>query len=331
MTTKVSIIVPVYNAGKYFYQCLDSLIHQTLSEIEIILILDCPTDGSDRIAKEYSLKDNRIKLIYNKQNLNTGLSRNEGLKIAQGEYIGFSDHDDWRELNMYEVLYRKAKENSSDVVISNYDSVYPNKTTVSPYPLKEPIDEIQKKKIFSHFIGEWNKTKTWKPFTRNGSMWQMLYKKELIEKHNILFLDNNKATFEDLFFLIQTFYFASKVTYIPKVFYHHMYHQTNQFNNYLYYSTPRVINYLEHLNQFLVSKQIRNQYILDYFSSTLYYLWRSLKNEIKHKSYFSAFHRLIEIRKNTTIKTLLKQVPFSVKMARKLKVQKTILWILLKL
>ena len=101
MTPKVSIIVPIYNAGKFLEKCLDTLVNQTLKDIEIILVLDCPTDGSDRIAREYAEKDPRIRLIINEQNLNIGLSRNEGLKIARGEYIGFSDHDDWRELDMY--------------------------------------------------------------------------------------------------------------------------------------------------------------------------------------------------------------------------------------
>ena len=95
MTPKVSIIVPIYNAGKFLEKCLDTLVNQTLKDIEIILVLDCPTDGSDRIAREYAEKDPRIRLIVNEQNLNIGLSRNEGLKIARGEYIGFSDHDDW--------------------------------------------------------------------------------------------------------------------------------------------------------------------------------------------------------------------------------------------
>ena len=89
MTPKVSIIVPIYNAGKFLEKCLDTLVNQTLKDIEIILVLDCPTDGSDRIAREYAEKDPRIRLIINEQNLNIGLSRNEGLKIAQGEYIGF--------------------------------------------------------------------------------------------------------------------------------------------------------------------------------------------------------------------------------------------------
>ena len=88
MPPKVSIIIPVYNAGKYLVRCLDSLVNQTMTDIEIILILDKPTDGSDLVAEEYSHKDKRIKIIANEKNLHIGCSRNVGLKAAQGEYVG---------------------------------------------------------------------------------------------------------------------------------------------------------------------------------------------------------------------------------------------------
>ena len=78
MIPKVSIIVPIYNAGGFLSRCLDSLINQTLREIEIILVLDVPTDGSDKVAEMYAEQESRIKLVYNKSNLHIGFSRNEG-------------------------------------------------------------------------------------------------------------------------------------------------------------------------------------------------------------------------------------------------------------
>lgn len=330
MLPKVSIIVPIYNAGKFLEKCLDTLIRQTLKDIEIILVLDCPTDGSDRIAREYAAKDPRIKLIFNKHNLNIGLSRNEGLKIARGEYIGFSDHDDWRELDMYEKLYRKAQENKADIVISNYDCIFPDRTVGRP-PYPETIaNEKLKQEIFNHFIGDWKKDKAWIPFTRAGAMWHMLYKRETLEKNNIQFPDNRETTFEDLFFLIQFFYVADRIAYLPQILYHHVYHQRNQECNYSYYSTPLVLNYLIQLNHFLTINRIRDRHLWDYFSSAIHYLWRSLRNEIHHKSYRSAFLQLTEIRKNPNVRKLLKEIPFSIRMAKKLKIQKTILWVLLR-
>ena len=188
MTPKVSIIVPIYNAGKFLEKCLDTLVNQTLKDIEIILVLDCPTDGSDRIAREYAEKDPRIRLIINEQNLNIGLSRNEGLKIARGEYIGFSDHDDWRELDMYEKLYQKAREDQADIAISNFDSIYPDRIIPHPYYPDCPNQEQLKQEIFSHLIGDWKKEQEWRPFTHWGYMWHILYKREILENHNIWFL-----------------------------------------------------------------------------------------------------------------------------------------------
>lgn len=330
MSPKVSIIVPIYNAGKFLEQCLDTLIYQTLKDIEIILVLDCPTDGSDRIAREYAEKDSRIKLIFNKHNLNIGLSRNEGLKIAQGEYVGFSDHDDWRELDMYEKLYREAQENKADIVISNYDCIFPDRTVKRPPYPKTITNEKLKQEIFNHLIGDWKKDKAWVPFTRAGAMWHMLYKREMLEKNNIQFPDNKATTFEDLFFLIQFFYVADKIAYFPQILYHHVYHQSNQESDYSYYSTPLIINYLIQLDHFLTINRIRDRYLRDYFSSAIHYLWRSLRNEIHHKSYRSAFFQLTEIRKNPNVRKLLEEIPFSIRMAKKLKIQKTILWLLLR-
>lgn len=106
---KVSVIVPIYNAGVHLSKCLDSLIHQTLQDIEIILVLDCPTDGSEKVAAFYASQFSNIKLIHNQTNQHIGVSRNIGLEAATGEYIGFSDHDDFCLPDMFEELYQVAK------------------------------------------------------------------------------------------------------------------------------------------------------------------------------------------------------------------------------
>ena len=120
---KVSVIVPIYNAGKNLIRCLDTLVNQTLRDIEIILVLDCPTDGSDLIAKNYASKDDRIIILENEHNLHIGESRNRGIEIARGEYLHFSDHDDYRELDMLEKMYEKAVLDDLDMLISNPVSV----------------------------------------------------------------------------------------------------------------------------------------------------------------------------------------------------------------
>lgn len=122
---KVSVIIPVYNVEKYLRQCLNSITNQTLEDIEIICINDGSTDNSLKILKKYAQKDQRI-IIINKENSGAADSRNKGLKIAQGEYIGFVDGDDWIDKNYYEKLYNVALKNGADIARCTYKYCYKN-------------------------------------------------------------------------------------------------------------------------------------------------------------------------------------------------------------
>lgn len=114
---KVSVIVPIYNAEKYLEQCLDSIVNQTLKEIEIILIDDGSTDGSAEICKKY-LADERVS-YYHKENAGAVMARRDGISYACGEYIGFVDSDDWIEETMYETMYESAKKCNADIAFCN--------------------------------------------------------------------------------------------------------------------------------------------------------------------------------------------------------------------
>lgn len=118
-TPEISVILPVYNVKPYLRQCLDSVINQSLQEIEIICVDDGSTDGSLQILKEYAAKDERITVL-KQQNLHAGIARNAGIAIAKGKYLSFLDSDDFFELNMLETMYNKAKEDNSDVVVCAY-------------------------------------------------------------------------------------------------------------------------------------------------------------------------------------------------------------------
>lgn len=119
---KVSIILPVYNTGKYLKKCLDSLVNQSLEEIEIIAIDDESKDNSLEILKAYqSIYGDKLKVIANEKNLGAGATRNKGLEIVNGEYIGFVDSDDYINLDMMEFLYREADKNEHpDIVRCGY-------------------------------------------------------------------------------------------------------------------------------------------------------------------------------------------------------------------
>jgi glycosyltransferase involved in cell wall biosynthesis len=117
----ISVIIPVYNVEDYLHKCLDSIISQTYENLEIIVVNDGSTDNSAQICEEYAKKDSRIKLLH-KENGGLSSARNAGLDIADGEYIGFVDSDDFIEKNMYERMLNALKEYSANLVICSYFS-----------------------------------------------------------------------------------------------------------------------------------------------------------------------------------------------------------------
>ena len=132
----ISIIVPVYNVKEYLPRCLDSLISQTLKDIEIIAIDDGSTDGSSSVLDSYSIKDERIKVIH-VENGGVARARNIGLDNAKGEYIGFVDSDDFVDSQMYEKLLKVALETKSDFVQCLFDVVDDNSPVITPTSKRE--------------------------------------------------------------------------------------------------------------------------------------------------------------------------------------------------
>jgi glycosyltransferase involved in cell wall biosynthesis len=114
MNPKISIIVPVYKVKEYLHNCIDSILKQTFTDFELILIDDGSPDNCGEICDEYARKDNRIRVIH-KENGGQASARNRGLDVARGEYIGFVDSDDWIEPDMYELLYNLCSKNNCDI------------------------------------------------------------------------------------------------------------------------------------------------------------------------------------------------------------------------
>ena len=150
---KISVIVPVYNTEEHLKECLESVINQTLKEIEIICVNDNSTDKSLDILKEYAKKDERIKIINKKRNNGAAAARNSGMEQAIGEYIGFVDSDDWISLDMYEKLYENAKIHDSDIVMSPlnvYNELNQELEFTDPTCTMEHFDENFDNCTFNH-------------------------------------------------------------------------------------------------------------------------------------------------------------------------------------
>lgn len=295
---KISVIVPVYNAGAFFQKRLDTLIHQTLKEIEIILILDCPTDGSDRVAEEYASRDERILIIRNPHNLHIGLSRNEGLKRATGEYISFSDHDDYSELDMFEKMYEKAKETDADIVVSDFYGQSEKERFFFGFPENDP-HFLQNS--FSYLVSGPRYKKNRRAITSNGLIWNQIYKRQFLSDHHIIFPDNRKITFEDRVFLIEAYYYARQVVVIPQAFYYHIYHKGSAGGSYTFRSVGLIINYLLFVHRFLKDHGILEQESLSYSDGALLTLYSAFRNELRHRSLKEAFAELSKIRNNPVL------------------------------
>ena len=141
----VSIIVPIYNTQDYIERCLNSLINQTLKDIEIICVNDGSTDDSLKILEEFAKVDDRI-IVLTQENAGVSVARNAGLNIAKGEYIGFIDSDDWIDLDYYENLYNTAIRNDCEIAVTN---VVRKKESTQKYKIKydseQVYEDLQKK------------------------------------------------------------------------------------------------------------------------------------------------------------------------------------------
>ncbi|MCP3931911.1 MAG: glycosyltransferase family 2 protein [Bacteroidetes bacterium] len=181
---KISIIVSSYNIENYIKKCLDTIINQTLRDIEIIIVDDASTDSTQDIIREVAKTDDRIKTVFFNQNTigGVGSAANAGIEIAQGEYIGFADGDDWYELDMFERLYVNAIENNADVSFCNFliwDEILKTE--------EQPSDAQKWDLAGRDRIRVTSRSMRKKYLGFNPVPWRKIYKKKFIDKYSIRF------------------------------------------------------------------------------------------------------------------------------------------------
>ncbi|WP_300743431.1 glycosyltransferase family 2 protein [uncultured Brachyspira sp.] len=212
---KVSVIIPVYNAENYIRKCLDSIINQTLKEIEIICIDDCSYDNSYYILNEYAQDDNRIVVIKNNTNQGVSKTRNIGINIAKGNYIAFIDSDDYVNMNYLEYLYNSTEIKNYDVIFTdnvffideNNKINYCNNTLFGEF-------NIEKHKYADSFLRDFNMNCS--PF-----VWDKIFRRQFILENNIFFLDNVTIS-EDLEFIFKCFIYNPSMYYNNNSIYYHI-------------------------------------------------------------------------------------------------------------
>jgi glycosyltransferase involved in cell wall biosynthesis len=196
---KVSIIVPVYNVEKYIHRCIDSILKQTFTEFECILVDDCSPDNSPKICDDYAKQDARVKVIHKPQNEGLPFARRTGFNNSSGDYIQFVDSDDWIEPDMTEKLYTAAAYSNADIVVCDY---YINNEQNYRYVI-QPIDTEN----LLNNLG----------FVNNASVWNKFFHRNIIKL--IEFPKTEK--YEDRVTTQQALYYAKNIVKISIPLYHY--------------------------------------------------------------------------------------------------------------
>ncbi|MDE4078787.1 glycosyltransferase family 2 protein [Methanosphaera sp. Vir-13MRS] len=209
---KISVIIPIFNTRKFLNKCLDSLLNQSLTDIEIICVDDGSTDNSLKILKSYANKDDRVKVL-TRENNGAGAARNLGLKYVNGKYILFVDSDDWFEEDGLKLLYDKAEQLNVDLLL--FDSIehkINNQVTERKYFNKNEDD-------FSNLVFDYHYKNNKLVMNSFFVPWTKLYKTKFLLDKNIKF--SEIPIFEDMFFNVAVTTLASKIAYYPKILYHY--------------------------------------------------------------------------------------------------------------
>ena len=262
MKKLLSIIVPVYNVEKYVGGCIESIINQTYTQFELIIINDGSTDCSFEICKKYAMKDKRIVLV-SQENLGVAAARNKGLNMANGEWIGFVDSDDYLDSDFYETLMSKICHKGADIICCGVRSITESGEVVKhlashDIPTKEKVllgDEL----LFS-YIHPQKRYLFWSP-------WDKIIRADIAKKHRF---DVGKTLGEDFYYCLKCIIDANYLYYIPSEKY-----------NYLLRSTSAV-----HIKKF--DNHSFDSYILSGKATIL----------LKENNVSSRIIRLSEIRKN---------------------------------
>ena len=269
---KVSIIVPVYNVEKYLVRCLDSLVNQTLDDIEIIVVNDGSTDNSGELLKIYEDKyPDKIK-VFKKENGGLSDARNYGIPHATGEYIAFLDSDDYVELDTYEKMYKMAVEENSDMVECDFIWEYPGKSKIDT----GIIYNGKKEMIVNARVVAWNK----------------LIKRSIIKQAKVEYPKGLR--YEDVEFFYKMVPYYNKVSFLKYPCIHYI-QRDNSISNNQNEKTGEIFTVLDDVIKYYKEKELYEEY-----KSELEYTYTRLL-------LCSSLFRMVKVGDKETRKRLIKQ------------------------
>lgn len=307
---KVSIIVPVYNEEDKIERCINSLVSQSLKEIEIIIVDDGSTDNTYNICGEMYNKDKRIKL-FKKNNEGQGIARNFGLKYAIGEFVTFVDSDDYVDFDMYEKMYESSIKNNSDgcfCISPNYQKdflVNNNKDSIDNFIICDIIGNTFDEKAGTH-IG--------------CSVCNKLYRLSLIKDNNILFKSERIYFSEDMIFNLDFLKECTNITTINHLFYHYEQNENSYTHTYKKDYLEKSIKQFEYLenytkgNNYLWEERFFNIMLLELI---LIIRQEVIYNKIKFRTKISNIKKICN---NIHVKKIINSINFSKKLTIKKKI-----------
>lgn len=287
---KVSVIVPIYNAYDYLRPALDSILGQTLAELEIICVDDGSTDHSLEILKEYQGRDGRVRIV-TETNAGPALARNNGIRRARGEYVAFLDADDFLEPTFLEKLYSLAKKDDLDIAVSEYD-IY--NTRKAKFESATPADASD---IFAPgIVTSKNEHPDRILSSTVGSAWNKLFRRCFLEEKQLVFLTDVKI-YEDVYFVVTAMSLAERVGKVFEVLMHHRIHseqvRAKMFKKY-YLQVPFVY---ASIKEFLMHHGMYAPLSVSYLNlsaSRCYKLFNLLSNDSKEIFWNSVFSEYSE-------------------------------------
>lgn len=274
---KVSIIIPCFKVEKYLDRCLETVVNQTLKDIEIILVDDLSPDATPQKCDEWAKKDSRITVVHKIANEGLGFARNTGLEYAHGEYVAFLDSDDWFELDMMERLYCECKKENLDVIYSEFNvDEYPGyRVVLRPESIYVGKKQIEKLRL--DIVGA-------EPSFTSGVKFQCsackgLYRRSIIERFQIRFLSEREFISEDMLFNLDILFFADKVKTVPWQFYHYCLNGASLSHTYRADRWDKLLKMLDVLNEpskFSDTKELR----LRLARTAIFYSMAAIRNAI---------------------------------------------------
>lgn len=277
---KVSVLVPIFNVEQFLDECLNSLVNQTLEDIEIICINDGSTDSSPQIIERYAQADVRIKVI-NKENSGYGASMNQGLDLAQGEFIGVVESDDYAEPDMFEVLYNTAQEHQVPVVRGDYFF-----TWTEP----DARDQVRSYYQQSDYGKVLDPVVNWEVYRVPPAIWSGIYRRSMLEDNNIRFLESPGASFQDTGFNYKILMTTDSMHLVNRPFLH--YRQDNAASSVkattkIYLVVDELTSALEYLDRFPAKRDKLRKVMQGIAYQT--YRWNIIRIAKEHRADFCNF------------------------------------------